>query len=172
MRSIDHFRQRRSVRGFTKEDVPAGVIDEALEAANLAPSAGNLQARDFVVVRDGGKKRELAEAAMSQMFVANAPVVVVCCANLERIGRYGPRGRELYCLQDVAAAAENMLLYLSDADYGACWVGAFNERKVSDLLRLPMHVRPVVMLPIGRPAAEGRSPPRIEIGELVHYEEW
>ncbi|HPP45607.1 MAG TPA: nitroreductase family protein, partial [Methanomassiliicoccaceae archaeon] len=93
------------MRGFTKEDVPAGVIDEALEAANLAPSAGNLQARDFVVVRDGGKKRELAEAAMSQMFVADAPVVVVCCANLERIGRYGPRGRELYCLQDVAAAA-------------------------------------------------------------------
>lgn len=172
MRTMEHFRNRRSVRNFTKDDVPDEVIAEALEAGNLAPSAGNLQARDFVVVRDREKKRALADAAHSQQFLADAPVVIVCCANQERIAEYGPRGRELYCIQDVAAAIENALLYLADAGYGACWVGAFNEKKVSDLLRLPMHVRPLAMLPVGRPAAEGRSPPRLGIDSLIHFEGW
>ncbi|KQM12395.1 hypothetical protein AOA80_02315 [Methanomassiliicoccales archaeon RumEn M1] len=172
MRTMEHFRNRRSVRNFTEEDVPEEVVVEALEAGNLAPSAGNLQARDFVVVRDDEKKHALAEAAFSQRFVAQAPVVIVCCANQERIAEYGPRGRELYCVQDVAAAVQNMLLYLADAGYGSCWVGAFNEKKVTDLLRLPSHVRPVAMLPVGRPAGQGRSPPRMGLDVLVHREEW
>ena len=172
MRTMEHFRNRRSVRRFTSEDVPDEVINEALEAGNLAPSAGNLQARDFIIVRDGERKRVLADAAHSQRFLADAPVVIVCCANLDRIAEYGPRGRELYCIQDVAAAVQNMLLYLADAGYGACWVGAFNEKKVSDLLRLPLNVRPLTMLPVGRPSGEGRSPPRLGIDALVHHEEW
>lgn len=172
MRTMEHFRNRRSVRNFTKDTVPDEVIAEALEAGNLAPSAGNLQARDFVVVHDREKRLALADTAHSQRFLADAPVIIVCCANQERIAEYGPRGRELYCIQDVAAAVENMLLYLADAGYGACWVGAFNEKRVADLLRLPIHVRPLAMLPVGRPAAEGRSPPRLGMDSLVHYEEW
>ena len=172
MPSIELFRNRRSVRSFTNEDVPDDVIAEALEVGNLAPSAGNLQARDFVVVRNQERKRRLAEAAHSQSFLAEAPVILVCCANLDRIAEYGPRGRELYCLQDVAAAVENVLLYLHAAGYGACWVGAFNEKKVSETLRLPVQVRPLALLPVGRPAAPGRSPPRFGNESLVHFEEW
>ena len=172
MRSMELFRNRRSVRSFTDEGVPDQVIAEALEAGNLAPSAGNLQARDFVVVRGIERKRQLADAAHSQMFVADAPVILACCANLDRIASYGPRGRELYCLQDVAAAVENILLYLSSVGYGACWVGAFNEKKVSDALNLPINVRPLALLPVGRPASEGKPQSRLGTDDLVHFEEW
>lgn len=164
---------RTSTRDFSSEPVDDEVIDEALRMANLAPSAGNLQSRDFVVVKDQRTKELLAEAALGQRFVAQAPVVVVFCANLERVRHYGERGRTLYCLQDVAAAVENMLLYLHSRGLGSVWVGAFDERKVAQALGLPAHARPVAMVPIGFPArrqASRRS--RLPLDQLVHREKW
>jgi nitroreductase len=169
---IECFQKCRSVRGFTDEAVPDEVIDSMLSLANLAPSTGNLQARDFVVVREPGTKKGLAAAARNQEYIAEAPVVVVCCANLDRIIEYGPRGRDLFCLQDVAASVENMLLYITARGYGACWIGSFDERRVSESLGLPDHARPVAMVPIGRPKKEGTKPPRVPIKELVHLERW
>ncbi len=166
------FKMRRSVRGFTDEPVPDEIVNEALLMANLAPSAGNLQARDFVVIRNEGTKKGLAVAAHDQMYIAEAPVVIVCCANLDRIIEYGPRGRDLFCLQDVAASIENILLYIAAQGYGSCWVGTFDEWRVSEALGLPDHARPVAILPIGKPKKEGRQPPRVKIEELVHSERW
>lgn len=169
---IECFEKRRSVRGFTDEEVPDELIDNALLVANMAPSAGNLQARDFIVVRNAGTRTGLAAAAHDLKFVAEAPVVIVCCANHDRIIDYGPRGRDLYCLQDVAASIENMLLYFAAQGYGSCWVGAFDENRVSEALGLPDHSRPVAMLPVGRPKREWAKPPRVGIDGLVHRERW
>ncbi|MDD1768646.1 MAG: nitroreductase family protein [Methanomassiliicoccales archaeon] len=162
---------RVSVRGFTSEGVPPELVTEAIRIGNLAPSAGNLQARDFVIVTDPGTRRSLAQAA-NQHYVEEAPVVIVCCANLQRISSYGHRGKELYCLQDVAAAIENMLLFFVEKGYGSCWIGAFDEKAVSRALSIPSHVRPVAMLPIGRPKAEGGKRPRMDPRQLMHYERW
>jgi nitroreductase len=169
---IESFEKRRSVRGYTDEPVPDEVVNEILRVANLAPSAGNLQARDFVVIKNEGTKRGLAAAAHNQMYIAEAPVVIVCCANLDRIIEYGPRGRDLFCLQDVAASIENMLLYIAARGYGACWVGTFDERRVAESLGLPDHARPVAILPVGRPKKEANKSPRVGIEELVHSEKW
>lgn len=164
---------RTSTRDFLPDPVDEGLVDEALRLANLAPSAGNLQSRDFVVVRNQHTKKLLAEAALNQEFISEAPVVVVLCANHERIAHYGERGRSLYCLQDVAAAAENMMLFLHSKGLGSVWVGAFDERRVSAALSLPQHVRPVTIVPIGYPAAkEQRHRPRLPLERLVHREKW
>ena len=61
--------ERHSVRGFTGEDVPMEVIKETLRLGNLAPSAGNLQARDFIIVKDQDMKQKLTKAAFGQRFV-------------------------------------------------------------------------------------------------------
>lgn len=169
---IECFEKRRSVRGFTDEPVPDDFINETLRVANLAPSAGNLQARDFVVIRNEGTKKGLAAAAHDQKYIMEAPVVIVACANLERIIEYGPRGRELFSLQDVAASVENMLLYITAQGYGSCWVGAFDERRVAEALGLPDHARPVAILPVGRPKKEGSGTPRVRTDSLVHLERW
>jgi nitroreductase len=71
---------------------------------------------------------------------------------------YGERGRELYCLQDSAAAAENLLLAAVEAGLGACWVGAFDEAGVARELGLAAGWRPVALLALGHPAE--REPPR------------
>ncbi len=164
--------ERHSVRGFTDEDVPIDVIDEMLRLGNLAPSAGNLQARDFIIVRDVEMKKKLTKAAFGQRFVEEAPVIVVVCCNLNRIKNYGERGERLYTIQDTAAAVENMMLYLVSKGYGTCWVGAFDEKEVGRLMGLPDFARAVAMIPVGRPKESGRTSPRLEQDTLVHMEKW
>ena len=163
---------RTSIRVFKPDPVPEEIVDEGLRLANLAPSAGNLQARDFIVVRNHAIKKRLMEAAYGQDFVGTAPVVVVFCANLERIAHYGDRGRSLYCLQDVAAAVQNMMLYLHSKGLGSVWVGAFDEGKAATALGVPAHIRPVAMLPIGHPAEKGVRRRRLPLSEQVHRESW
>ncbi|RLF23588.1 MAG: nitroreductase family protein, partial [Thermoprotei archaeon] len=112
-------------------------------------------------------------AALGQMWIAEAPVVVVVCANIPRTAwRYGERGRSLYCLQDTAAAIQNMLLAAHALGYGTCWVGAFDEEEVSRILGLPDHVRPVAIVPIGKPAESPIPPPRRPLDEVVHWEKY
>lgn len=163
---------RTSIREFRPDPVDDGIVTEALRMANLAPSAGNLQARDFIVIKNAATKKALAQAAYGQDFVRTAPVVVVFCANLETIGHYGERGRSLYCLQDVAAAVQNMSLYLHSKGLGSVWVGAFDEEKARAAVGAPPHARPVALLPLGYPAERGVHRKRLPLDSLVHWEKW
>ncbi len=169
----DAIRTRRSVRAYRLDPIPAKKVDEIIESANLAPSAGNLQGRDFVAVRDEPARQALARAAGDQDFIAQAPVVIVVCANAPRTAvKYGRRGRELYAVQDAAAATENLLLAAHDAGLGACWVGAFDEDAVRKLLGLPADVRPVAIIPVGVPAEEPAPSPRLPLKEVLHLARW
>ena len=164
--------KRRSVRSFIDRDVKIDDVVEILEYANLAPSAGNLQARDFVIVRDDRLRRSLAKAALDQAFVSEAPIDIVVCANLRRISPYGARGINLYCIQDSAASIEHILLLALEYGLSTCWVGAFDERRVSEILDLPSYVRPVAIIPIGYPRYIPKPTPRIEIDKLIHTDRW
>jgi nitroreductase len=148
--------ERHSVRDFdTSADVSPDAVGQILEAAIRAPSAGNRQSWHFYVVRDSAKQQGLAAAAYGQQFVAQAPVAIVVCADAEQSAeRYGQRGRELYCLQDTAIAAEHILLAAVALGFGGCWVGAFDEVQASQVLDLPRRHRPVAILPIGKPATK------------------
>lgn len=172
MEVVECIEGRTSVRVFKPDPVEDGIVEEGLRLANRAPSAGNLQARDFIIVRDASVKKALMHAAFAQEFVRTAPLVVVFCANLERVGHYGDRGRDLYCLQDVAAAVQNFCLYLHSKGLGSVWVGAFDEAKAAVALGTPDHVRPVAIVPIGYPAEKGVRRKRLPSDELVHRDRW
>lgn len=169
---VDCIEGRTSVRAFRPDPVEDSVIDEGLRLANLAPSAGNLQARDFIVVRAAATKKALMLAAYSQEFVRTAPVLVVFCANLDRIAHYGDRGRQLYCLQDVAAAVQNFCLFLHSKGLGSVWVGAFDEARAAAALGTPAGARPVAIVAVGYPAEGGLRRKRIPLAQLVHREKW
>lgn len=167
MEFFELVKKRRSIRSFDpQKPVSEEQIAKILEAGIWAPSAGNLQDWFFVVVRDQKVKDQLAQAALGQDFVAEAPVVIVVCCDLERISHYGKRGQELYTFQDTACAAQNMFLAATDLDLGACWVGAFDEKKVIQILNLADHLRPVAILPIGYPAEKPSPPSRRKIEEV------
>jgi len=152
-------RGRRSVRGFRKTEIPPALLDPLVDALRWAPSAGNLQSRRFYFVFDQKLRRELARAAERQTFVARAPLVVVACADHRIAREYEERGVELYCHMDVAASLQNLMLVAHAHGLATCWVGALDEDKVRELLRLPKHLRPVSLVPVGYPS-EHPTPPR------------
>ncbi|MHA1129580.1 MAG: nitroreductase family protein [Candidatus Helarchaeota archaeon] len=166
--------RRRSIRNFRREKkIPREDLEKILETAVKAPSAGNRQSWEFIVVTREEVKMGLAKAALSQTFLAQAPVVVVVCANKLRSAEvYGQRGSELYCIQDTAAAIQTMLLTITALGYGSCWIGAFNESSVKTILHLPHEIRPVAILPIGVPKRIPKPTSRIPVRELVHNERY
>ena len=165
-------RRRHSVRSFLDKKIPANLVNDIVEYANLAPSAGNLQAREFIIVDDQVVKKKLSEAALNQDFIYEAPVDIVVCANLDRIASYGKRGMELYCLQDVAAAVEHILLLAVDYGLSACWVGAFDEDMVSKILDIPLYVRPVAIIPIGYQKGITEATSRMDVEAITHRNKW
>ena len=149
---FDCIETRRSVRKYDKKDVPNELIAQILTSGTYAPSAGNTQEWEFIVVRDREIKKRLSDAALKQSQVEEAPVVIVILANLEKIGmRYKERGKQLYAIQDTAACIQNMLLVAHDLGLGACWIGAFDENEASDVIELPKKVRAVGMITVGFP---------------------
>jgi len=168
---FEAIKTRRSVRAFTQKGVSEEEVEKLIDAARWAPSAGNLQPWEFIVVRKPEIKRKLSTAALHQTFIEEAPVVIVVCANQLRSGRgYGARGVHLYCLQDTAAATQNLLLAATALGLATCWVGAFREEEARKALNLPEGIRPVAIIPVGHPAEKPRIRPRRPLGEIIHHE--
>ncbi|RZN62133.1 nitroreductase family protein [Methanonatronarchaeum sp. AMET6-2] len=169
---MDLIRSRRSVRKFKDKDVGSDEVRRILEAGRWAPSAGNLESRDYIVVRDRDVKQGLMRAA-GQSFIGDAPVLIVVCANMERSSqRYGDRGYNLYSVQDATAAVQNMLLMAHNLGLASCWIGAFDEDEVQSILDIPGGVRPVTILPVGHPAEQPSPPERSSLDKFVHKDEW
>ncbi len=171
MRFASLIRSRRSVRAFTPEPVPENLLRQLVDLANWAPSAGNLQARDFILVRDPETRRALARAA-NQVEIEQAPAVLVVCTNASRIGKYGARGRELFAVQDAAAATQNFLLAAHDSGLGAVWMGSFDEERVRTMLGIPGYARPVALVAVGWPAENPPPPQRLPLNDVLHWERW
>jgi len=168
---FEAIKTRRSIRAFTDKEVSEEEVQKLIDAASHAPSAGNIQPWEFVIVRNHQIKHKLAVAALNETFIEEAPVVIVVCANEAKSSLgYGSRGVALYCLQDTAAATQNMLLAARALGLGTCWVGAFYEEEVRKVLNVPRGMRPVAVVPVGHPAEKPASRLRRSITEIVHYE--
>lgn len=166
-------KSRRSIREYTTQAVDEYQIDRLLEAARWGPTAGNMQPLEIVIVKDNDNKMALTSSAGGQEFLTECNVVFVMCANIPRTAKkYKERGEELYTIQDIAAATQNIHLLAKSMGLGTCWVGAFNEIEVSKICKLPRHVRPMVMISIGYPDLTNLpvERPRRELGEFVHSE--
>lgn len=171
MEIFETISQRRSIRRFKKEDIDESLILKIIQAGVWAPSAGNLQSWELVLVKNPQSREKLSEAAYMRDFISQAPVVMVPCVNLRVSGAiYGNRGVELYSIQDVSCAVENMLLMAHALGLGACWVGAFDEQQVTNLLGTPSYVRPVALVPMGYPDEKPYPPPRRDLDDFLHYE--
>lgn len=164
---------RHSVRRFKDVDVEEEKLTKILEAANSAPSAGDLQAYEIAVVKDKERKEKLASAAYEQESIRSAPLVLVFLASQEMsAGKYGKRGAELYCLQDATIASAYAQLAAAALGLGCVWVGGFDEKEVVKAINLKQNLRPVSMLPIGYAAEQPRATPRRELGEPVHEDKF
>jgi len=161
---------RKSVRAFKERDVPEEVITRLLDAARKAPSASNSQEWRFVVIRDPETREKISQAACGQSFIASAPVVLACCADTD--DHVMTCNKRAYPI-DVAIAIDHITLCASAEGLGTCWVGAFYEDQVKEILGIPPHIRVVILLPIGYP--QNLAPVskfRLPLEKIVKYERW
>ena len=167
-------KHRAMIRAYKSDLVPEEKIQRLLKYAVRAPSAGNLQPWEFIVVKSPETRAKLAKAAFDQTSVASAPVIIVTCADIQRAGsQYGTRGA-FYSLVDTAFASLLILLGAVEQGLGACFVGSYNPEEVVKIFALPDHVRPVGLITVGYPAEQPRKPgtAKIPLSKLVHREKW
>jgi len=166
MNIFDVFQQRRSIRKYLQKPIEFDKLSLILQAGSFAPSAGNLQDYRFIVVSKKSLIKGIAAECTEQYWIAEAPVLIVVCADAEMTERYyGLRGQRLYSVQNCAAAIQNMMLAAHALDLGTCWVGSFNEDYIKDTLGIPEKVRPQAILTIGYP---GEVPGEKEFEPLEH----
>lgn len=167
MELMDAVRQRRSVRAYKDQQVPADKIERVLEAARLAPSASNRQMWKFVVVQDPERRRKLAAAADGQAFVGEAPVVIAAVA----LRPAGVMSCEVpsYAV-DLAIAMEHVALAAANEGLGTCWIGAFSQAETRKVLGIPDQYKVVTVMPLGYPADSPRPKSRKALRDIVCYE--
>ncbi len=152
MELFDVLENRVNVKVYDKRDVPEELIAQILYAGTLAASAGDIQPWEFIVVKDKKTKADISIACLMQKHVEEAPLLIIVCANLEKVAlKFGDRGKNLYAIQDTGAAIQNMLLAVHDLGLGASWVHAFEEEAIKRILKIPAKLRPVGVLAIGFP---------------------
>lgn len=156
-----------------RQQIPDKIVTKLIKNAHKAPSAGHTQVQEFILVKDDSTKKKLRKAAVNQEYVESAPLLIVVCSNTSRsVGRYGSRGREFYSIIDGAFASMLILLSAVNEGIDACFVGAFEDNKVSEILELPKDVRPIGIICIGYPAEKPEKLERMDVKALVHYEKY
>jgi nitroreductase len=163
---------RSSVRAFMGEPVAEEDLAFILKCTGTAPSAGNLEAWDVVVVTEEETREALAGVAFDQEHIRQAPLILAVCSNYVRsMSRYGERGI-LFALEDATIACTYMMLGARARGLDSCWTGAFDDEGVREVLDLPQHLRPVALLAVGKGKEPVQSPSRMAVGEHVHRESW
>jgi nitroreductase len=159
---------RRSMRKYNGTPVEDEKLHKILETANRAPSAGNLQAYKIYIIRKLEQRQALVKAAWDQEFLAEAPVVLIFCAEPARSAvKYGERGESLYAVQDATIACAYAQLAAKAQGLDSVWVGAFDEAAVSEIVHIPADLRPVIVLPIGYAGKMPHPRPRRELRDII-----
>jgi len=187
MEVLEAIKTRRSIRKYKTTVVDDRTIETILEAACWAPSWANSQCWRFVVVRDADTRSKLAEALASVSerpnrainAVRNAPVVIVACAELGRSGYFAQepgkpvtdKGDSWYMF-DTALAMQNLTLAAHSLGLGTVHIGAFDAKKVAEILEVPQGFCVVSMTPLGYPDEEPPLRPRRGLGETVFYDKF
>ena len=166
---FEAIRNRRSIRDYSGKPVSDAVLKKVLEAARLAPSARNRQEWRFIAVRDSAKRASLAQAAKGQEFVGKAPVVLAFCATEDDdMMTCGQKAGPI----DVSIALAYVTLAATAEGLGTCWLGAYHEDKVKEILGVPANARVVAMTPLGYPAEHPGARSRKSFKEVVAFDGW
>ncbi|MCI2428609.1 nitroreductase family protein [Candidatus Acetothermia bacterium] len=169
MNVYEVIRSRRSVRTYQEKAVSQEALTRILETARMAPSGKNRQPWKFVVVTNKETRKRLGEAANNQDFVGKAPVVIAAVGlEPEKIRSCGIPADPV----DVTIAIDHMTLAAVEEGLGTCWIGAFSQEKVREILRIPSSFKVIALLTLGYPADSAGAKIRKSLQEIVCYEKF
>jgi len=163
---LEAIKKRKSVRRYLDKKIPEDILKEIMEAARLAPSASNRQPWKLVVVQDKKLRQQLMQASRNQSFVGEASVVIAGCAI--NVNHIMPNGIHSYPV-DLAILLDHISLQAAELGLGTCWIGAFNQEKVKEILHITDDVTVVCLMTLGYPAGDGFKSSRKPLDEIVCY---
>ena len=166
---LEAIKKRQSVRSYQDKEIPEEILQQILEAGRLAPSAKNTQSWKFIVVKDENLRKKLIPACKDQKFVGEASVVIAGCAtNPDYIMSNGEHAYSI----DLAIALDHMSLEAASLGLGTCWIGAFYQDQVKEILNVPEDVRIVSLMPVGYPKELGSKTGRKSLSEIICYNKY
>jgi nitroreductase len=196
----DVIKARRSVRKFKNTPVSDNIIKEMIESARLAPSGGNSQNHVFGIIKDESLRKQLAEAAGNQMWIASAPVVIAGCSDIssdiaeqaeddfglvvnklrfgnafiEDMKKYPNRRAflKLHHNGSPCIAMEHIFLTAVSHGLNACFVGYLDIDKASEILNLPKNMACLFLLPVGYADESPCDKELKSIEEISFYDRW
>jgi len=158
---------RRSIRDFDAEEIPDDHLRIILEAGIWAPSGSNMQPWEFILIKD---KELLEKIKLFSPGLLGRPVaMVIICINRKISERAGKLG-DLMPIMDISMAAENMMLMAYALGIGSCPVVSFNKAALRELLNIPSHVDPMLIVTLGYPKEIPKPPRRRPLEEVVHVD--
>ena len=163
MALIDEILNRRSIRRYEDKDIAEDVMKQILEAGRQAPSAANRQPIHFIIVKDHEISKKFSNMPFNG-FVKAAPVVVVGCADVKSMltGKWA--------IVDATIAMQNMAVAAWVLGVGSCWIGAFDEKKVKESLKIPGKWKVVALLTLGYPAEKPKLRKKKSFDELFSFD--
>ncbi len=162
MSSIDFILTRRSIRHYEIKDISQDVLQQILEAGRQAPSAANRQPVRFVVVNDRDLLKVLCDTLITR-FVKYAPLAIVGCADTKSLltGKWA--------IVDTTIAMQNMVIAAWVLGVGSCWIGACNEEKVKNLMKIPDGWKVVALVTLGYPAEQPKPRKKKSFEEMFSF---
>ncbi|AIS33031.1 nitroreductase family protein [Methanobacterium formicicum] len=161
--------QRKSIRKYKDKEIEKEKLIKVLESARIAPSASNRQEWKFIVVKDENTRNKLVSAAHDQKFVGQAPVTIVACSTESE--RIMPCGQHAYTV-DLSIAVSFMMLEATELGLGTCWLGAFDEEAVKEILGIPSDIRVPAMFTLGYADENPVARPRKALKDIVSHEKY
>lgn len=167
---MDAILKRRSIRKYTNQPVPEEVVIQLLEAAMAAPSAGNEQPWQFIVITEREILDKIPSIHPYSHMIKEAPLAILVCADMT-LNKYDVD----YWIQDCSAATQNILLAAAANGLGTVWLGVYPRKErvegLSKLFSLPEHIIPFSLIPVGYPGEEKPAISRYK-EDRVHYNKW
>jgi nitroreductase len=168
MKIADLIKKRRSVRNYQNRKIANDKIQEIIDAARFAPSANNKQPWKVVIVREEILKQKLADFS-GQNFIAEAPVILAPVAtNAQKIMSNDIPGYAV----DLAILTDHITLVAAEKGLGTCWIGAFDQEKVKNLLGVPEAYKIIALLPLGYPADKPIKKSRKNLNQIICFEKF
>ena len=179
---MDSIKNRRTIRKYKQQDVPANLINNLLEESFRASTMGNMQLYSVVITRSQEMKQKLAPAHFWQPMVTNAPVVLTFCADFNRFSKWCMQRKAepgydnlmsfMNAASDTLLATQNFCTLAEEAGLGICYLGTtiYNPHQIIDVLHLPELVMPVATITVGYPDEYPDQPDRLPLCGVVHDE--
>jgi nitroreductase len=185
METYELMMKRRSVRNFKDQPIPPEMVDKLMDAANNAPTGGNIQPISIILVQESGNRQKLAELVGNQPWVRNAPLSMIFCLDFHRVKRWAElngtefKGEQafshfLIAYADLMCAAQTVTILAESFGLGSVYVGTIqsNMDNARQAFAIPEHILPLMVLTLGYPKSVPARIPKLERDVIVHREQY